>query len=156
MDFPDASGDTAPHQEMKYWILMFRPETYLQVQEKNTIGVHNQHRKRFAALSKGDRFVAYISRICQLDSHGEFVGEPYVDEAPLFENWRRYTQRCAVEFRQTGAHLPVKDLLFTLSAFQGELKTLPANMLFCKGGFMEITADDYEHFRSLVDGAAKP
>ncbi len=42
---------------MRYWILMFKPETYKVVQEHGTIGVLANHGRRFADLAPGDRFV---------------------------------------------------------------------------------------------------
>jgi hypothetical protein len=137
---------------MNYWILMFRPQTYEQVQEKGTIGVRGVHAKRFVRLQPGDRFIAYISRVRELDSHGEIVGEPYVDIEPLFPEWTYYSQRCAVKFESMGAHVDAKELLWGLSIFGEDMKTSPANMLLCKGGFMQITEEDYKWVRSVLDG----
>ena len=97
---------------MKHWILMFRPDTYEQVKEKNTTGVLKNHRNRFAELAPGDKFIAYVSRVRELASYGEIAGEPYVDEVPLFPNWDRYPHRCAISVHRTGAHLPANELLF--------------------------------------------
>jgi len=135
---------------MTYWILMFRPETYEQAREKNLIGVLNSHRKRFANLSPGDKFVAYVSRICEFDALGEVVGRPYQDDTPVYPGWERYTRRCQVRFHVDGAHLGAKELLFELSSFQGPLKTHPANLIFCRGGFMEISMEDYGHLQTLI------
>lgn len=48
---------------MKNWLLMFRPEAYEVVKEAGLIGVLHMHRRRFAELADGDRFLAYISKI---------------------------------------------------------------------------------------------
>ncbi len=42
---------------MRYWIFMFRPDTYEKVKEHQTIGVCDSVRKRFAQVQKGDRFI---------------------------------------------------------------------------------------------------
>ena len=133
---------------------MFRPETYKQVKEKRTIGVLNNHRKRFTELSRGDRFVTYLSKVSELDSYGEIIGAPYQDASPICPGWERYEHRCPVKLGREGAHVDARNLLFRLSPFQTGLRTSPTNLLFCKGGFMKISKDDFDLCRALIDKAA--
>ncbi|MBI3927013.1 MAG: hypothetical protein HY319_15865, partial [Armatimonadetes bacterium] len=115
---------------MAYWILMFRPETYELVKKFETIGVLHMHRRRFAQLKRGDRFVTYVSRERLLDGHGELTSEPFVDDKPVFGPGDPYPQRCRVRFLQTGARQDAKELLWSLSHFtQMTMKTTPTNYL---------------------------
>ena len=52
---------------MRNWLFLFRPETYEDVRRLGFVGVRYDHRRRFADISEGDRFVAYISRLRVLD-----------------------------------------------------------------------------------------
>ena len=141
---------------MRHWILMFRPETYAVAQEHNTIGVLHQHRGRFASLAPGDRFVTYISRKRVLAGHGEVTSQPYLDTTPIGTGWAHYPQRCGVRFDLVDGDVDSKELLWGLSACDENLKTTPANLLFCKGGFMEITEADYRWLRGVLDGDVEP
>jgi len=136
---------------MKHWILMFRPETYAVAQEHGTMGVLHQHRRRFAEMAPGDRFVTYVSRKRVLDGRGTLTSAPFVDVTAIGEGWAHYPQRCNVRFDQVDAGIDAKELLWGLSACQEGMKTTPSNLLFCKGGFMEITQQDYEWLTGLLD-----
>lgn len=138
---------------MKHWLMMFKPETYEIVKERHVIGVLHMHRRRFAALQHGDRFLAYISRQQLLDGHGTIVGQPYEDVERLWPGRELYPQRCRVTFSQSGAALPAKDLLWELDAWKlrtEPLNTQPWNMLFCYGGFMEVPESDYRRLVGLM------
>lgn len=135
---------------MANWILMFRPETYAIVKEKATIGVLYQHRRRFAELQPGDRFVAYVSKSMTLDAHGTIAGAPFEDAEPLFGTRERYPERCKVAFEETGIAAPGADPLWHLSVWPEQLKTTPWNMLFCYGGFMKIPDADYDALRAAM------
>ena len=141
---------------MRHWIIVFRPETHASAVKHGLIGVLYQHRRRFADLRPGDRFVTYLSRVRRLDGHGLVTSKPFEEVSDTPTGWQFYTQRCQVEFEQTGAAIEAGELLWGLSAFKGGLNTSPANMLFCKGGFMEITAEDYGWLRKVLDGSWVP
>ena len=139
---------------MKHWLLMFKPETYEVVKDRGVIGVLHIHRRRFAELSDGDRFVAFISRRQQLDAHGVVVGQPFEDIERVWPGRELYPQRCRVAFEQVGAEAPAKELLWDLDVWKARekpLSTSPWNMLFCYGGFLEVPESDY---RTMVDAMA--
>lgn len=135
---------------MRYWIVMFRPETYAAAREHGLMAVLNNHRRRFGELRPGDRFVAYISRERVLDAHGEVTSSPFQEVASVPEGWVRYTERVKVRFDETGAGVDARDLLWGLSFCDASMKTEPTNLLFCKGGFMEITEEDYLWLRRVL------
>lgn len=107
-------------------------------------------------MTPGDRFVAYVSRQRLLDAHGVVTGEPYEDVAEEPPGWLRYTQRVPIRFEETGAGIDARELLWGLSVCDENLKTEPTNLLFCKGGFMEIPAADYDWLRAVLRGEAPP
>jgi len=115
--------------------------------------LHN-HRRRFAEVAPGDRFVAYISRQRVLDAHGEVIGEPFQEVSDVPAGWIRYTERVRIRFDQTGAGNDARELLWGLSVCDEGIKTEPTNLLFCKGGFMEIPGSDYQWLRDVMDGKA--
>ena len=139
---------------MKHWIVMFRPETYAAAREHEIMAVLHNHRRRFAEIAPGDRFVAYISRQRLLDAHGEVTGEPYQELSDVPQGWTRYTERAAIRFDQTGAGIDARELLWGLSVCDEGIKTEPTNLLFCKGGFMEIPESDYQWLRDVMAGKA--
>lgn len=139
---------------MKHWIVMFRPETYAAAREHGIMAVLHNHRRRFAEVAPGDRFVAYISRQRVLDAHGEVTGEPFQEVSDVPAGWSRYTERAPIRFEQTGADIDARELLWGLSVCDEGIKTEPTNLLFCKGGFMEISKADYDWLRKVMDGKA--
>lgn len=141
---------------MRNWLLMFRPDTYMVVKDKGVIGVLYQHRNRFAELSKGDRFIAYVSRDRVVDAYGVLASDPFEDATPVWKTRERYPERCRVSFEQTGARKDAKDLLWHLTCWPEPMKTSPSNYLFCKGGFLEISDDDYDLLVGVLNGAPPP
>ncbi len=139
---------------MKHWIVMFRPETYAAAQQYGMMAVLHNHRRRFAGVSEGDRFVAYISRQRLLDAHGVVVSDAFEEVAEEPPGWVRYTQRARVRFEETGSGVDATEVLWGLSVWGDTLKTQPTNMLFCKGGFLEITVQDYAWLRAVLRGEA--
>jgi hypothetical protein len=137
---------------MKHWLVMFRPETYAAAQEYGLMAVLHMHRRRFAEVSEGDRFVAYISRRRVLDAHGVVAAPPYQGVEPEPPGWIRYTERAPIRFERTGANVDARELLWGLSVCEGDMKTTPSNLLFCLGGFMEITEADYRWLRGVAEG----
>lgn len=138
---------------MRHWIMMFRPETYELVKRHETIAVNPQHGPRFfREIADGDRFVIYVSHRRVIDGHGEIIGEPFVDTAPIFGEERDYPHRCKVRFQQTGAAVDASgDVLWGLAPFEGmEMKTTPTNYIFLKGGFLEISERDYQELVGLA------
>ena len=88
---------------MRHWLFMFRPETFEVVRREGVIGVLDTHRRRFAALVEGDRFITYLSRLRVLDGHGVLTSGPYVDDTQIFPVAQRYPWRCRVTVQRTGA-----------------------------------------------------
>jgi hypothetical protein len=126
---------------------MFRPETYEAVKEHGVIGVRHEHRRRFSDLRAGDPFVAFISKLGLLDGHGRLASDPFEADSEIFGPDVSYPHRCKVSFDLTGAASPVGDLLWGLDQWERsgtQLRTHPANMLFCYGGFMEIPPSDFD------------
>ncbi len=139
---------------MKHWIVMFRPETYAAAREHGMMAVLHNHRRRFAEIAPGDRFVAYISRQRVLDAHGEVASAPYQEVADQPKGWVRYTERARIRFDQMDAGIDARELLWGLSVCDEGIKTEPTNLLFCKGGFMEIPQADYDWLRAVLAGRA--
>ena len=69
---------------MKHWLFMFRPDTYAKVRENGVVGVRHGVRKRFAEVSKGDRFAAYISREKILGGYGDVTSDPFEEDTVIF------------------------------------------------------------------------
>lgn len=139
------------------WLLTFRPETYEGVKAHGTIGVLSSQGTRFAELGPGDRFVAYVSRVQQLDAYGEVTSETFLDNSTIFgAGSGKYVHRARVRFARTGLARNAKQLLYGVSVFQGGLKTTPANLLFCNGGFMTIKPEDYDWLVGCMEGRIKP
>lgn len=141
---------------MKYWIMIFRPDTYEQVRAHGTIGVRTGARKVLHALSVGDRFIAYVSQKQQLDGAGTIASTPFVDETPIFATSKAYEHRCKVTFTEAGHERPAGDALWELSVFPEEMRTTPSNYICCKGGIMEISAEDYELLVRVMRGEQEP
>jgi hypothetical protein len=141
---------------VRYWIVMFRPETHAEAVQHGLIGVQFAHRKRFSELKPGDKFVAYLSRVRKLDGYGEISSEPFEEVSEVPDGWRFYVERCRVRFDQTSAGVDASELLWGLSAFAKGLNTSPANYLFCKGGFLEVTAEDFDWLSKVLDGTWVP
>jgi len=141
---------------VKHWLMMFRPETYADVKAHGTIGVRAGVRKLLDALSVGDRFVAYLSRVQQLDGTGTVAGAPFVDHTPIFAGDKPYEHRCKVSFDTSGHAQPVGDTLWTLSCFPSEMKTTPTNYALCKGGIVAISAADFELLVRVMKGDEAP
>ena len=141
---------------MKHWLMMFRPETYGDVQTHGTIGVRITARKLLKNLSKGDPFVAYLSRVQQVDGVGKVVGEAFVDDTPIFSGNKVYEHRCKVTFTESGFAQRVADTLWSLSCFPKEMRTTPSNYIYCKGGIIEITKADFDLLVRVMRGEEEP
>lgn len=137
---------------MKHWLMMFRPETYGDVKAHGTIGVRTGARKLLKDLSVGDPFVAYLSRLQQVDAIGAVAGEPFVDDTPIFSGGKVYEHRCRVTFAESGFARPVVDTLWSLSCFPRQMKTTPSNFIYCKGGIIEIAKDDFDLLVRVMRG----
>ena len=141
---------------MKHWLMMFRPETYGDVKAHGTIGVRTAARKLLNALSVGDPFLAYLSRVQQLDGLGTVDGEAFVDDTPIFSGGKVYEHRCKVAITESGFARPVGDTLWLLSCFPKEMKTTPSNYIYCKGGIIEISKGDFDLLQRLMRGEEEP
>jgi len=51
--------------------------------------------------------------------------------------------RCNVAFEKKGGNRDAKTLLWHLGCWPEPIKTSPAKCLFCKGGFLEISDEDW-------------
>lgn len=136
---------------MKYWLFMFRPDTYAKVREHGTVGVRHGVRRRFREISKGDRFAAYISRKMCLGGYGEVTSDPYEEDTVIFAKDQVYRHRCKVHFEDNGNQPPAGDALWGMSFCCDGMKTSPTNLMLCKGGFMEISEEDWGFLRGKVD-----
>lgn len=136
---------------MNHWLVMFRPETYAAAREHGLMAVLNMHRKRFAEMRPGDRFVAYISRTRVLDAHGEVVGEPFQEASDVPGGWIRYTERVRVRFDETGKARDAKTALWGLAICSQGIKTEPTNYLLVMGGILKIPVEDHEWLRRVLD-----
>lgn len=136
---------------MAYWIFMFRPDTYKGVKTYQTVGVRHGARKRFGKIRKGDKFVAYIAKDKVLDGYGEITSDPFEDNTLIFSEHQIYEHRCRVKFNTEGKAAEAGDLLWHLSPFSALETTTPANMIFCYGGFMPISENDYQNLVSHMD-----
>lgn len=139
---------------MRHWLFMFRPDTYATVTAQGVVGIRHEHRRRFAEVRKGDRFVAFVSKKGLLDGHGKIASDPFENDSPIFGTGTDYPHRCKVAFDKTGAAVSVGNHLWELDAWASRtagIPSHPANMLFCYGGFMEIPASDYEHLVETME-----
>lgn len=150
-------GDVANAEtRCRFWLLMFRPETYEHVKGHGTIGVLKRDKARFAQVCPGDRVVAYVSRLRELDAYGVVTTAPFVGHDPIFgPKSERYTERAQVEFTRTGLRRNATKLLYGVTALENT-STTPVNKLLCSGGFIEITSEDYEWLVGCMEGRIKP
>ena len=132
--------------------MMFRPETYGDVKVHGTIGVRTGARRVLRGLAVGDRFAAYLSRVQQFDGLGTVASEAFVDDAPIFSGDTVYEHRCKVSFEDSGFARPVGDTLWFLSVFPQQMKTTPANYIYCNGGIMELSKDDFDFLVRVMRG----
>lgn len=103
---------------MANWILMFRPDTYEIVKQIGIIGVLHIHRRRFAALRTGDRFISYVSRLSVLDGHGTLTSDPFEDDERIFGAGHIFPYRCHVTFLDCGLLRPAGDALWDLAIWK--------------------------------------
>jgi hypothetical protein len=150
-------GEGTEAAKGNHWLFMFRPETYELVKKHETLGVLKSHRARFSTLAPSDRFVSYVSRLQILDGHGVVESSPFESTESIFgDRSERYPHRAKVSFVETGLGRDGSKLLYGLSAFQEGLNTTPANTVLCKGGFLEITQEDYEWLVGCMRGTIQP
>ena len=136
---------------MKYWLFMFRPDTYAKVREHGIVGVRDGVRKSFEQIRAGDRFAVYVSRVQRIDGYGEVTSDPFEGDTLIFASDQLYANRVRVRFDKAGVARPAGEMLWALSPFQGTLNTTPTNLMFCKGGFIEISAEDHRLMVSAID-----
>lgn len=142
---------------MNFWLFMFRPETYECVRGHQVVGVLPTQGERFGEVAEGDPFVVYVSRSRLLDAHGVVVGAPFHDTSPVFgPGSEKYAFRAAVRLEGTGLSRDASKLLYGLSAFESGLSTSPANYIFCRGGFLKITGEDYHWLLGCMKGEIQP
>lgn len=143
--------------DLRHWLLMFRPETYELVKTHLTIGVLAKDCERFSKLRLGDRVIVYVSRARILDAYGRVASGPFTASDPIFgDKSGRYVHRARIQLDLTGLARDGKKLLYGVSVFEKGLTTTPANALLCSGGFVEITAADYDWLVGCMEGRIQP
>jgi len=135
---------------MKYWLILFTPETYEVVKEKALIGVRSNVWKAFSENMKpGDRFISYISKKMMFDGFGTIAGDTVFEDTVIFHEEKCFPCRRKVTFEKTGIGKPSGDLFHGVAPFN-EVGTAPGNYLMCKGGFVEISKKDFDWLFSRI------
>ena len=137
---------------MRYWLFMFRPETFEDVKRHRVLGVRPQAAKRFAELRRGDRFVVYVSRQRVLGGQGEITGDPYIDDTPIFSGKGGYSHRVSVSVEPAAHETPGVDALWAAESLRSS-KTYPWNVLLTRGSFTELEPSEYEWFVKQMESA---
>ncbi|MEZ4458796.1 MAG: hypothetical protein R3E66_03525, partial [bacterium] len=120
------------------------------VKEHGVVGVRFAARKRFAAVKAGDRFVAYVTQQKFIDGAGHITSDVFESDEDVFnmdQNTARkeiYRHRVTVEFDDVGWARDAGDVLWHLSPFEDLTTTTPTNLIFCRGGFVQISDSDVE------------
>jgi len=128
---------------MRYWIILFTPATYESVKQLHTLGVRSNVWKSFSEnMSKGDRFIGYISKVMLFDSLGTISSDATFEEKVVFPGDNLFPCRRKFKFEKVGLAKPSSDLFNGVSPFN-ELTTGPGNYLMIKGGFVEISEQDF-------------
>lgn len=128
---------------MRYWVILFTPSTYEAVKRLHTIGVRSNVWKSFSEnMSKGDRFIGYISKSMLFDSFGTVASDATFEENAIFSGDILFPCRRKVKFEKVGLAKPSSNLFNGVSPFN-ELATGPGNYLMLKGGFVEIGEKDF-------------
>ena len=137
---------------MKYWIILFTPETYEVVKVKSLIGVRSNAWKSFSQNMKpGDLFISYISKKMIFDGFGTIVGDAVFEDTKIFHEDKWFPCRRKVKFEKTGLGKPSGALFHGVAPFN-EVGTGPGNYLMCKGGFVEVSKKDFDFlFSSITD-----
>lgn len=84
--------------------------------------------------------------------YGEITSEPWQDDLMSYSEDKVYPWRCRVAFEKADAKVSARDELWGLSPYYGLNTTTPTNMIFSKGGFVEISKADYARLVAMVDG----
>lgn len=128
---------------MKHWVLVFSPDTYDVVKQKLVVGVRHHFRKSFSEkIQEGDRFITYISKKIMFDGFGSFRSEAYFDETPIFHEEKIFPFRRKIDFEVTDLKKRCGELFWGIEPFN-RINTSPGNWLMCCGGFVEISAKDF-------------
>lgn len=135
---------------MKYWVLVFSPETYDIVKANNLIGVRENVRPRFEKeMSVGDPFIAYISRKIIFDAFGTIASHHQYSEKQIFGAKAVFPCRREVSFEKIGINKPIGDLFWGVAPFN-KTAASAGNYLLLKGGFVEISKKDFTWLKSEI------
>ena len=135
---------------MKFWIILFTPETYDAVKKLNKIGVRSNVWKSFSeSMAIGDQFIGYVSEKRLFDCLGEITSEASFEEKNIFPGEKAFPCRRKVEFNKIGLKHPSGDLFYGVAPFN-EKNTPPGNYLMIKGGFVEISKKDFDWLRKEI------
>jgi len=128
---------------MRFWVVLFTPDTYEAVKRLNTIGVRSNVWKSFSEkMAKGDRFIGYVSKVMLFDSYGVISSDATFEENPAFPGDNLFPCRRKIKMEKAGLGKPSGDLFNGVAPFN-ELSTGPGNYLMLKGGFVEISSKDF-------------
>jgi hypothetical protein len=133
---------------MRYWLFCISPDTYPGVLKYNTVGVRENAKKRFKEIKKGDAYIVYVSREKVFRGYGAIESDTFEDDTLIFSEEKVFPNRAKVSFIDTEAEIPAYDMIFGLTPFLESVH--PANLMMCKGGFIEIEKEDYEKLISEI------
>lgn len=136
--------------EMKFWIILFTPETYEAVKKLKKIGVRSNVWKSFSEkMTVGDQFIGYVSKKLLFDSLGKITSDASFEEDMIFPGEKWFPCRRKVEFDKVGLKHPSGDLFHGVAPFN-ETNTGPGNYMMCKGGFVEVSKKDFDWLKKEI------
>lgn len=136
---------------MSNWVIGFTPETYTVVKRKSMIGVRKDVWKRFSdEMRVGDKFIGYISKLVIFDSIGTIQSDATFEEDFAFHPDKWYPGRRKVSFEKVGLAVQARDLFMGIQPFN-EINTVPGNYIMCKGGFVKISATDFNWLLGKIE-----
>ena len=91
----------------------------------------------------GDRFISYVSQDIKFDGWGTITDEATFEERKVFHDDKWFPCRRKVKFEKICLNKSTGDLFHGVAPFN-EVNTGPGNYLMCKGGFVEISAKDFD------------
>jgi predicted RNA-binding protein len=127
---------------MKYWLFCINQATFPNVIKNNIIGVRKDRKKSFSHIKNGDAFVVYISKEKVFRGYGHIESDPFEDDTLIFSSDKIFPNRVKVKFDNISSKIPAYDMIYGLTPFHESHN--PANLMMCKGGFIEIAKSDYK------------
>ena len=127
---------------MTYWLFCINQSTFPNVVKHKTVGVRENCKKSFGSIKKGDAFVVYVSKEKVFRGYGTISSDPFEDNTLIFSKEKIFPNRAKVKFKDVKSEIPAYDLIYGLTPFLESFH--PANLMMCKGGFIEIEKEDYQ------------